>query len=121
MGRLFSAFPSGAPGVGLLLLRASVVIGLITLTPSAGILVVAATALASAFVIGGLATPCVSAAISIWSLLAIVTAATTWLSGVLTCVCATALALLGPGAYSIDARLFGWNRVRLPSSDRDPA
>jgi hypothetical protein len=25
-----------------------------------------------------------------------------------------ALAMLGPGAWSIDARLFGWKRVELP-------
>jgi putative oxidoreductase len=25
-----------------------------------------------------------------------------------------ALAMLGPGAWSVDARLFGWKRVELP-------
>lgn len=27
-----------------------------------------------------------------------------------------ALALLGPGAFSIDARMFGWRRIDLPSN-----
>jgi len=29
-----------------------------------------------------------------------------------------ALALLGPGAWSVDARLFGWKRVELPDRNR---
>ena len=32
-----------------------------------------------------------------------------------------ALALLGPGAWSIDARLFGWKRVDIPDRQRRPA
>jgi len=29
-----------------------------------------------------------------------------------------ALALLGPGAWSVDARLFGWKRVEIPDRKR---
>jgi hypothetical protein len=31
---------------------------------------------------------------------------------------AVALALIGPGVWSIDARFFGWRRIDIPSSGR---
>ena len=37
-----------------------------------------------------------------------------FLSWVLLAALGAALALLGPGAWSVDARLFGWKRVELP-------
>jgi len=33
---------------------------------------------------------------------------------------AVALAMLGPGLWSIDARLFGWKRIEPPPSKRSP-
>jgi hypothetical protein len=32
----------------------------------------------------------------------------------------TALALLGPGAWSVDARLFGWKRIHIRDRRSDP-
>jgi uncharacterized membrane protein YphA (DoxX/SURF4 family) len=32
-----------------------------------------------------------------------------------------ALAMLGPGLWSIDARLFGWKRIEAPPAKSDPS
>ena len=32
---------------------------------------------------------------------------------------ATALIMIGPGAYSVDARLFGWRELHVPDPDED--
>jgi uncharacterized membrane protein YphA (DoxX/SURF4 family) len=34
-------------------------------------------------------------------------------SDILLCALAFAIALLGPGAWSVDARLFGWKRIEI--------
>jgi len=34
-------------------------------------------------------------------------------SDILLCTLALAIALLGPGAWSVDARLFGWKRIEI--------
>lgn len=111
--RLFSMFPQGGPGVALLLLRISV--AAIFLTSAANQSVVASIHLLFVGIL------LVSISLSIGfltpylSIIACVYAVANFLigsqSGNLTCVLpicdAAALALLGPGAYSVDARLFG--------------
>jgi hypothetical protein len=115
--RLFSMFPLGLPGIGLLLLRFSVAIALLLegyghrqpgWIPAAAILL-------SIPLFAGYMTP-IAAAIG---LLFHALTWLTWGGGTAALVSIvsldiTALALLGPGAYSVDASLFGRRIVVLP-------
>lgn len=119
--RLFSMFPPGLPGLALLLLRASVAIALLldayghraALPDWVHVLVI----LISLVVSVGYLTPIVAA-------VALACHAFIWLSAsadlgaavtaLVFALNALALALLGPGAYSLDARRFGRRLVVLP-------
>jgi uncharacterized membrane protein YphA (DoxX/SURF4 family) len=121
MQRLYSMFPSGAPGVGLLLLRLVIAgslqfdsAGYLTMPVQpalfAGLLVVSV-----ALVVGVLTPWFALAAVSIEAARLLSGAAS---AATVTWLCpfgAVGLALLGPGAYSLDARLFGRRRVLVDS------
>ena len=121
MGRLFSAFPSGWAGVGLLGLRVALLLTLITGIAST-LLIQLALACTGAFVIAGFLMPLVSSAVAA---IAVGTAGWSLITGApllfdslrlhgLVAGVAIALFMTGPGAYSVDARLFGWRELRMP-------
>ena len=69
---------------------------------------------AGTLLIVGLWTPIVGtfiALIEIWKMLTVAGDKWVWL---LLGTAAVALAMLGPGLWSIDARLFGWKRIEAP-------
>jgi putative oxidoreductase len=121
--RLYSTFAGGWPGAGLLLMR--VVVGS-ALIVRAGLMLwsdlapmnvrIPAVLLmgAGTLLIVGLWTPIVGtsiALIEIWKMLTLAGDKWVWL---LLGTAAAALAMLGPGRWSIDARLFGWKRIEAP-------
>jgi hypothetical protein len=119
MQRLFSMFPAGLPGLALLLLRGSVAIALLLedygRRYAAFGWVEGATLLISAALAVGYLTP-------IAAVVALVFHGLIWLAAgidsatvaVILPLDAMALALLGPGAYSVDSWRFGRRLVELP-------
>jgi putative oxidoreductase len=119
--RLFSTFARGWPGVGLLLLRVAAGSSLIARsilvlenTPTFGTgFLQLFIATAGLLLIAGLWTPIGAAVMVLLELWRIISRHGDPASDVLLCVLALAIALLGPGAWSVDARLFGWKRIDI--------
>ncbi len=118
-------FPQGGPGVALLLLRVSVVAFLNIVAANynrtSNLLVIVGVLLISISLVIGFLTPffCVIAAALVIGNM-IVNPHATSVFCVIAITNATALGLLGPGAYSLDSKLFGRRVtiVRPRNSDR---
>jgi uncharacterized membrane protein YphA (DoxX/SURF4 family) len=119
--RLFSTFARGWPGVGLLLLR--VTAGITLAVRSTLVLENRSTfgtgffqlfiATAGLLLITGLWTPVAATVMVLFELWRIISRHEDPTSDILLCNLALAIALLGPGAWSVDARLFGWKRIEI--------
>ena len=121
MQRLFSTFPEGWPGFGLIFLRA------VALVPSiqygiAGLFTAPLPALAAnlvavcaaALLLVGFWTPVAGVLMAVAELfLAFSHSHDPWIH-ILLGALGAALAMLGPGAWSVDARLFGRKRIQIP-------
>ena len=120
MRRLFSTFAHGSAGIGLLLLRlaagiAVVVQGVeaILLGPPLGAALFQALSIGlGALLIAGLGTQIAAALLAIDALWNVFASGHPW-HWILLAAMGAALALLGPGAWSVDARLFGWKRLEF--------
>ena len=124
MQRLFAMFPEGGPGLALLLLRVSAATAFF-LTLANGKIVAAAhwvlpcvVGLAAGLCLGIL-TPVLSVLIAALELVELfISGGSVWLAPLLPIVNVATLALLGPGAYSIDAWLFGRRVLISPPENR---
>jgi putative oxidoreductase len=116
--RLFSTFPNSWPGLGLLILRFATGLSLAAAAHVAGDLADTASALARYVVVGvavliwiGLWTPLAAvAAAAIQVIVIILGHQFNWSLPVFVAL-DLSLAMLGPGAWSFDARLFGRKRL----------
>jgi putative oxidoreductase len=117
--RLFSTFPCGFPGAGLVLLRAVTAIplvhaGLVTASSPAPAMATVVTAGAAILLLIGLWTPIAGGLIAVTELgLAFSHPSDPW-TFVHFGVLGAALAMLGPGGCSVDARLFGRKHIDIP-------
>jgi putative oxidoreductase len=117
--RLFSTFAGGLPGVGLLLMRlvagfALAARGVVRLLAGAtfesAILQIFAVAIGVSL-IAGLWTPVAGSLVGVLGLWYAVSRSGDPSASIFLATIGAALALLGPGAWSVDARLFGWRRI----------
>lgn len=124
MQRLFSMFPPGWPGLGLLLLRVSVAVPILldsygNRNELPGWARIALVVLSATLSVGFL-TPMVAVfalAVRLVSLISVNDGSEQAVC--MTMLSALALAMLGPGAYSVDAVRFGRRVVVLPPHDPD--
>jgi len=129
MRRLFSTFAHGSPGIGLLLLRlvsgtVLLVMGYLALRsePSlAPALFQAGSMGLGILLIAGLWTPVIGSLVALEALWNVFSTDRPWL-WIMMAALGAALTLIGPGAWSLDARLFGWTQldVRTRKSENAP-
>ena len=119
--RLFSTFPGGSPGFGLLILR--VALGITVLFRGAVYLSEAGEpaffswifgffiVVAVLFLIAGFLTPMIGAIVFAGVIFSLASANTLNVIEIYAAILAAAVTLLGPGAFSLDARLFGRREI----------
>ena len=118
MRRLFSTFARGRPGVGLLLLRMVVgtaliwcVVEKLTSGPFLQMTVLCVLAIGGLLLLVGLWTPLAGMVVAAVELSTIACKLGDPWTYILLGTIGVALALVGPGHWSVDARIYGWKRI----------
>ena len=118
--RLFSTFPEGWPGTGLVFLRVVTTIPLVqffagsSATLPVPVIFQFLAAICSALLIIGLWTPIAGLFLAISELSLLLLPISNGSMHLVLAALGAALAMIGPGAWSVDARLFGRKRIRIP-------
>ena len=119
-------FPTGPPGVALLILRISLAGAIVDtgsdfINSSFAPVILLASAVQSLLLGLGFLTPIASTAACVFELASLFTSGhADWRLIVLSSLNAAAITLLGPGVYSLDARRFGRREIVLrPGGRRD--
>jgi uncharacterized membrane protein YphA (DoxX/SURF4 family) len=123
MQRLFSTFPNSWPGGGLLLLRivlalpaaADALSTLLTVPGPWAAAIGLICVLTSTLVLLGLGTPYAAAMLGVAQLWPLFFNGLPGEAQVCRAAVAASLVMLGPGAWSVDRRLFGRKRIDLPA------
>jgi putative oxidoreductase len=127
MRRLYSTFARGGPGVGLLLLRlaagaTAVARGVQGMESASAHIYFVVSLLVIAdglLLVAGLWTPISGSFIGVFGVWYAFSQPEHVWSGVLLASTGVSLALLGPGVWSVDARLFGWKRIEVRDYTKD--
>jgi uncharacterized membrane protein YphA (DoxX/SURF4 family) len=116
--RLFSTFARGRPGVGLLLLRLVVGIALIWCAveklkggPFSQMTILFVLAVGGLLLLVGLWTPLAGTVVAALELSSFSCKLGDPWTYILLGTIGAALALVGPGHWSVDARIYGWKRI----------
>jgi len=120
--RLFWTFAGGWPGMGLLIQRMTTgallincaVIVLAKTSQSAAVAPAIIGAAAGVLLLFGLWTPLAGTLIAVVETWNILTLATSPLISVTLAILGATLAMIGPGAWSVDARLYGRKHIDTP-------
>lgn len=117
--RLYSTFAGGWPGAGLILMRLVAGVALMYISgstlrsnPSIPLAILSLLLVGGGILlVVGLCTPIVGMLVALNESLKLLTLPSDWLLYLFLATFGAALAMLGPGLWSVDARLFGWKRI----------